>query len=81
MKKKIIVIVLISALILLFPFSSMQKDGGTKEYSPITMIYRITDYNRAVYDIEAEKGGRIKGTEIKIFGITVYKNTYFVPDK
>ena len=69
MKKFIIILVVL--LILLFPISLKAKDGGTVTYFPITQIYRVTVYNS--FD------GK-RGTEITIFGKTVYDNTNTVTD-
>ena len=68
MKKAIIILIALS--ILLFPISLKAKDGGTVTYFPITMIYRVTFYNRI------GENGTLKGTEISVFGIKVYSNTY-----
>ena len=70
MKKKIIriTIIIIIALILLFPLR--YKDGGTVKYQAV--LYSITDYH-ALRGVD----GYDTGIEIKILGITVYENTTF----
>lgn len=70
--KKLVIILIVVAIIALFPMTLRQKDGGTVQYVPITHIYSVTVYNRI------SENGRLKGTEISIFGYTVYKNTYTV---
>ncbi len=75
MKKAIIILVVLA--ILLFPIPFKAKDGGTVTYSPISFVYRVTVYNRV------ERFMTLKGTVVKIFGITVYDNTektvYYYP--
>lgn len=75
MKKLIIILVVLA--ILLFPIPFKAKDGGTVTYFPITFVYRVTVYNRV------ERFMTLKGTVVKIFGITVYDNTektvYYYP--
>ena len=72
MKKKIIriTIIIIIALILLFPIPLRYKDGGTVKYQ--ALLYSITDYH-ALRGVD----GYDTGIEIKILGITVYENTTF----
>lgn len=79
MKKKIIICIIVLT-ILLFPMKWIRKDGGTKDYVPITFVYRVVEYNRLYNDPETKEHGRLRGWEIMIFGMTVYKDTYFVPD-
>lgn len=75
MKKLIIILVVLA--ILLFPIPLKAKDGGTVTYFPITFVYRVTVYNRV------ERFMTLKGTVVKIFGITIYDNTektvYYYP--
>lgn len=71
MKKKIIrITIIIIALILLFPIPLRYKDGGTVKYQAV--LYSITDYH-ALRGVD----GYDTGIEIRILGITVYKNTTF----
>lgn len=65
---KIIIIVIV--LILLFPIPIRYKDGGTVEYKAI--LYSVTDYH-ALREAESFE----TGIEIKILGITVYRNVKF----
>lgn len=68
MKKKMkIFIAVVIILILLTPFPSHYKDGGTVKYTAI--LYSVTDYHSIVEE------GFYTGIEVKILGITVYKNT------
>lgn len=77
-KRWIIPGVLALLLILLFPVIHHYKDGGTKEYKAIaysvrkshSMLHGMTIDGREV------KSGYIVGTEVKIFGITVYDSTH-----
>ena len=70
-KKKIIrITIIIIALILLFPIPLRYKDGGTVKYQAV--LYSITDYH-ALRGVD----GYDTGIEIKILGITVYKNMTF----
>lgn len=72
MKKKTLIIIIVSVvlLIMLIPVKLQYKDGGTVEYKSLS--YSITDYH-ALTDRE---GVFLRGKEIKLFGITVYENTY-----
>ncbi len=72
--KKTVIIIIVIALIALFPITLRQKDGGTVVYTPITFVYRVTSYNRF------SEEGTLKGKEIRIFGIKVYSNTYVEAD-
>lgn len=65
MMKKIVIriTIIIISLILLIPYPVRYDDGGTVKY--IAVLYSITDYR---YDT---------GIEIKILGITIYKNTTY----
>lgn len=66
--RKIIIIVL--AILFLFPIPIRYKDGGTVKYQAI--LYSVTDYHSLSLD-----KGYDTGIEIKILGVTVYKNTTF----
>lgn len=70
-RKKAIIIVAIAVilLIMLFPFRSVYRDGGTVHYK--ALIYDVTKYHIGVDEY-------IGGWNIKIFGITVYDNQYTV---
>lgn len=71
MKKQLIrIIIIIVALILLFPIPIRYKDGGSVKYQ--AALYSITDYH-----VLRGVDGYDTGIEIKILGITVYENTTF----
>ena len=71
MKKRIVTILaIIAGLILLVPVPISYKDGGTIRYQAI--LYSITNYH-SMRGID----GFDTGIEIKLLGITVYKNTTF----
>jgi len=59
--------------ILLVPVRSAYRDGGTTRWSAIT--YTVTNYRRYWY--EDGQDGFIVGTQINIFGRTVFDNTRF----
>lgn len=72
MKKAIIIILILVALILLFPIRGQFKDGGSVEYRAI--LY-------TVYDVHSGYGGPdtgmhyVEGTIVEILGHQVYNNT------
>ena len=77
MKKIILIVCIAVALMLLIPFPSRQKDGGTVHYNAI--IYDVYDVHR-INPIDEDCDGTcqteyIEGTIIKIFGIEIYNNT------
>lgn len=71
MKKKIIIIVsVILAIVLLFPFPIQKKDGGTVDYK--AALYCVSDVHRIVpyeNDVKYEDG-----IIIEIFGVEVFNN-------
>jgi hypothetical protein len=69
-KPSIRFIIIIIALILLFPIPIRYKDGGTVKYQ--ALLYSITDYH-ALRGVD----GYDTGIEIKILGRRVYENTTF----
>ena len=70
-KQKVITgfIVIVLLLILLFPFRSVYRDGGTVNYKAV--LYEVTKYHIGV-------GEYIGGWNVKIFGFEVYDNQYIV---
>ncbi len=70
-KRKMIAGLIITALllILLFPFKSIYRDGGTVHYKAV--LYEITKYHIGVGEYTA-------GWNVKIFGIEVYENRYIM---
>lgn len=70
-KQKVITgfIVSVLFLILLFPFRSVYRDGGTVHYKAV--LYEVTKYHIGV-------GEYIGGWNVKIFGFEIYDNQYLV---
>ena len=74
MKRKLIVILFIVLFILLFPFQTKMKDGGTKAYR--AAIYTVYDVHRIVApEDEITDSEYIEGIIIEVFGIEVFNNT------
>lgn len=75
-KKRIIVIVLLSMLVLLFPIRNQLYDGGTVEYK--SLLYKVSKVKKLISTDEIE--GEIKveeyhhGIIVKILGFEIYKN-------
>lgn len=70
MKKKLIAIaVIIALLILLFPRIYLVKDGGTIEYK--ALVYDVYDVHRM--DVE----GYYEGIIIKILGFEIFDNVKY----
>ena len=70
MKKTIIIVCILAALVLLIPIPYKLKDGGTIHYDAI--LYDVYDVHRI--DLESETG-YAEGLIIKVFGIEIYDNT------
>jgi len=70
-KQKVITgfIVIVLLLILLFPFRSVYRDGGTVHYKAV--LYEVTKYHIGV-------GEYIGGWNVKLFGFEIYDNQYLV---
>ena len=68
-KKTIIISIAIVLIILIIPFRTVLKDGGTKEYTSI--LYKITKVHRLN---EASPTGYDEGTIIKFLGKEIYNN-------
>ena len=72
MKNKVIlIIVVLIAIILLFPIPMRLKDGGSIEYS--ALLYKVTKYHRLA-PMETESG-YIDGIGIEILGVEIFNNT------
>lgn len=77
MKKKVIIItIVIALLILLFPIRIQLKDGGSIKYKSI--LYNITKVHTLMLEEEIDKSGKVKpykeGIIIEILGIKIYNN-------
>ena len=70
-----IIIVIAILLVLLTPIPSSIRDGGTTRYSAIA--YTVTNYRR--FWEEDGYYGRLVGTRVRVFGITVFNNARFEP--
>lgn len=78
MKRVIILVCIAVALVLLIPFPSKMKDGGTVHYNAI--IYDVYDVHRIkpIDDEICENScgtEYIEGTIVKLFGIEIFNNT------
>lgn len=75
-RKKLTVFIVVLLIAMLIPMRQVYKDGGTVCYQAIA--YQVTkwhalqekDYRQGIY----------AGTEISVFGFTVYDDAEFVPD-
>lgn len=74
MKRKFMAIFFIVIVVLLFPFKSTMRDGGTVAYEAV--IYTVYDVHRIVApEDELVDNEYIEGTIIEVFGIEVFNNT------
>lgn len=73
MKKAIIIVLLLVALILLFPFRSQAKDGGSIRYKAI--LYTVYDVHSLYDDGSRTEVRFVEGTIVEILGHQVYNNT------
>ena len=73
MKKKVIIIsVIIILVVLLFPIRNQLKDGGTIEWKSLTYsIYKV----HSLYSVDDYNMGYQDGIIIKLFNMTIYRNT------
>lgn len=72
-KKKFAVITMILVLIImLFPIRMNLKDGGSVRYK--SLVYEITKIHQFAPDADGVKP-YIDGFEVKILGMTVYRET------
>ena len=73
MKKKFFVVIAIIAVILLTPVRMNLKDGGSVMYK--ALVYEVTKIHQFSSEVDGLKP-YIDGFEIKILGMTVYRETY-----
>lgn len=73
MKKKITIISIILAIILLFPIPIRLKDGGTVEYKAI--LYKVSNV-KSLASIEEMENGKMynKGIILEILGFEIFNN-------
>lgn len=71
-KKLLIVSAIIVVVILLTPIRMNLKDGGSVRYK--SLVYEITKIHQLAHDAEGVKP-YVDGIEIKILGMTVYRET------
>lgn len=73
MKKKITIINIILAIILLLPIPIRLKDGGTVEYKAV--IYKVSNV-KSLASIEEMENGKMynKGIIIEILGFEIFNN-------
>ena len=72
MKKKFFVVIAIIAVILLTPVRMNLKDGGSVSYK--ALVYEVTKIHQLSPEVDGVKP-YIDGFEIKILGMTVYRET------
>lgn len=75
-KKKLIVFIVVLVIAMLIPMRLAYKDGGTVRYQAIA--YTVTKWHAMT--IENYRQGIYAGTEISVFGFSVYNDAEFVPD-
>ena len=73
MKKKFFVVIVIVFVILLTPVRMNLKDGGSVRYK--ALVYEVTKIHQFSSEVDGLKP-YIDGFEIKILGMTVYRETY-----
>ena len=75
MKKKfsVVIVIIVVLVILLTPVRMNLKDGGNVRYK--ALVYEVTKIHRLSPEVEDVKP-YIDGIEIKILGMTVYRETY-----
>ena len=73
MKKKFFVVIAIIAVILLPPVRMNLKDGGSVRYK--ALVYEVTKIHQFAPEADGLKP-YIDGFEIKILGMTVYREIY-----
>ena len=72
MKKKFFVVIAIIAVILLTPVRMNLKDGGSVRYK--ALVYEVIKIHQLSPEVDGVKP-YIDGFEIKILGMTVYRET------
>lgn len=73
MKKKFFVVIAIIVVILLTPVRMNLKDGGSVSYK--ALVYEVTKIHQFSSEVDGLKP-YIDGFEIKILGMTVYREIY-----
>ncbi len=73
MKKKFFVVIAIIVVILLTPVRMNLKDGGSVMYK--ALVYEVTKIHQFSSEVDGLKP-YIDGFEIKILGMTVYREIY-----
>lgn len=73
MKKAIIILLILIALVLLFPIRGQFKDGGSVEYRAI--LYTVYDVHSLYDDGSRTEVRFVEGTIVEILGHQVYNNT------
>ena len=73
MKKKFFVVIVIVFVILLTPVRMNLKDGGSVRYK--ALVYEVTKIHQFSSEVDGLKP-YIDGFEIKILGMTVYREIY-----
>ena len=73
MKKKFFVVIAIIVVILLTPVRMNLKDGGSVSYK--ALVYEVTKIHQFSSEVDGLKP-YIDGVEIKILGMTVYREIY-----
>lgn len=76
-RKKLIIFIVVLLIAMLIPVRSDYKDGGTVRYQAIA--YNVTKWH--ALQIENYRQGIYTGTEVSVFGFTVYNDAEFVPDE
>lgn len=72
-KKKLLIIVIILVLVILLTSIRMNlKDGGSVRYK--SLVYEVTKIHQLALEVDGVKP-YIDGLEVKILGITVYRET------
>lgn len=76
MKKKfVLVLIVVFMLVMLLPQRIALKDGGSIVYK--SLVYSVYKLHR----LTNTEGVVLDGTEVEIFGVTVYKNvSYLIVD-
>lgn len=69
MKKAIVIVCILIALVLLIPFPARLKDGGTVHYDAI--LYDVYDVHRLSVD---EGKDFDEGIIVDIFGVEIFNN-------
>ena len=78
MKKTLSILLILAAVILLFPIRAQMKDGGTVEYRAV--LYTVRDMHQIYHSYDPKTGeiiedGYTVGTVIEILGFEVFDNT------